>query len=275
MNLGEKFREIGGAAYEEYLGAELKAHWAEIVDGKISAQIKPVEVRRGVLLITLANSSFKDQLKYFKEEILETINGAIGYDLLQDVRIMIPVRESARLATEEPATLSAAEMTTIEEQVANVASAGLRWQIQMLLISRAKAQARQVQSGWHKCGRCENLCADDYCETCLIELKRQRDKMLFEIMLQNPELSVAEVRQLLIERMPEIKKECPPDTIESARVTLIQTLAGRIPAGEATNPLAKKLVAVKRRMRVEDLTPSIIARTLKELRFNMAHVQAQ
>ena len=93
---------------------------------------------------------------------------------------------------------------------------------------------------------------------------------LYKIFYDEPWLKPWEAQKILLERMPHMRRECQLDVVESARTSLIQKVAGNVRFGDEESPDVLKLVALKKRLPLEKLTPAIIRRALTDLRFNLA-----
>ena len=72
--LREKMRALGADTYQRFLASELAYHWRELVDKDISSKMTPVKIERGILFVAIESSAYKDQLKFWKEEIIDAIN---------------------------------------------------------------------------------------------------------------------------------------------------------------------------------------------------------
>ena len=92
---------------------------------------------------------------------------------------------------------------------------------------------------------------------------------LYRIFYDAPQLTTRDARKILLERMPQMRTECLPEAVESARTSLIQKVAAGIRYGDEDSPDVLKLVALAKRLTPDKLTPAIIRRTLLDLQFNL------
>ena len=277
--LHEKMRSHGATTYKKFLGNEVIHHWRELVDENISAKIKPVKIERGVLFVDVRSSALRDQLKFFKEEIIDAINKkfAQAEPLVKEIKIasvfqiadMPPDESKIKL---EDITLTEEEIAACAEQAQKVSNEKLRQTVLQTLLGHARAQKLRLAQGWHKCLKCESLCAAEeiLCEVCKIKERETMNNALFKIFYDAPQLKAWDAQKLLLEKMPHMQSECSLAAVESARVSLIQKVAGKVRLGDETSPDALKLVALEKRLPLDKLTPAIVKRALVDLQFNLA-----
>jgi len=287
--LREKMRSLGTQAYKQFLCNEVIHDWDKLVDESISAQVRPVEIERGVLYVEVQNSAFKDQLKFFAEEIIDAINEYYGQEkpLVKKIRIAkgfqiadMPTPKGTRnkeLGTSkkvalEDITLTAEEIARCESQAQKFSNEELRPTVLATLLSQARAQKFHLANGWHKCAECETLCPPEeiFCEVCKIKAREAMVEEFYRIFYDEPWLKTHEAQKILLERMPQMKRECSPDVVESARTSLIQKVAGRVRYGDEESEDVIKLVMLEKRLPPEKVTPAIIRRTLIDMQFNLA-----
>ena len=287
--LREKMRKLGTEAYTQFLCGEVIHDWDKLVDESISAQVRPVKIERGVLFVNVQNSAFKDQLKFFAEEIIGAINEYYGQEkpLVKSIQIAkgfqiadLPPEEGKRDKEQrtskkvafEDITLTATEIEQCKRQARKFANRELRPTILATLLSQARVQKFRLANGWHRCAECETLCPPEeiFCEVCKIKAHESMIEELYRIFYDEPWLKTHEAQKILIARMPKMLGECPPDTVESARTSLIQKIAGSIRYGDETSPDVLKLVMLEKRLPPEKITPAIIRRTLVDMQFSLA-----
>ena len=280
--LHEKMRSFGAATYKKFLGNELIYHWRELVDENISDKIKPVKVERGVLYVAVESSAYRDQLKFLEEELIDAINERFseGEPLVKEIRIAYGVQipddkptTPAQVETSpEDIILTDEEIKRCEERARRIRNEKLRKTVFETLISQAKVQKFRLLNGWHKCLKCDSLCAAEeiLCEVCKIKERETMVNTLFRIFYDAPQLKAWDAQKILLEKMPHMKGECSLDVIESARTSLIQKVAGNVRFGDEESPDVLKLVALEKRLPQDKLTPAIIRRTLIDLQFNLS-----
>jgi len=286
--LRDKMRSFGAGTYKKFLGNELIHDWDKLVDESIAAQVRPVTLEHGILFVHVKNSAFKDQLKFFAEEIIDALNEHFAEDepLVKEIRIAygfqvadlppekIPpaAQKKSPVVKPEDVTLTDEELARCNERAQKFSDEKLRETVLQTLISQAKAQKFRLINNWHKCKRCDALCAPEeiFCESCKIKVRDEMISELFKIFYDTPQIKPWDAQKILLERMPFMRRECSLDAVESARTSLIQKIAGRIRIGDETSPDVLKLVALARRLPLEQITPAIIQRTLVDLQFNLA-----
>lgn len=72
-------------AIKQYSAIDL---WADTVGKNISSNTEPVDVRHGVLMVRVSNSTWRQELMFRKEEILNKLNEKIGKKLIRDIRFI-------------------------------------------------------------------------------------------------------------------------------------------------------------------------------------------
>lgn len=284
--LHEKMRTLGAEKYKQFLCVEVIHNWTKIVDEDIAAKVKPVKIEHGVLFVNVSNSAFKDQLKFHAEEIIDAVNENFAQDepLVKEIRIAktFQVADMPH-AEQEPAqgvkplmieqiTLTDEEIEQCELRAAKISDDEMRQTVLDTLLSQARVQKFRLANGWHKCAVCEALCPPEetFCEVCRIKQREAMVNELFKIIYNAPWLNARDVQELLLKKMPQMRSECSFDVIESARVSLIQKVAGSIRFGDEESDEVLKLVMLEKRLPKDKLTPAIIRRTLLDLQFNLA-----
>ena len=281
----EQMRAAGADTYQRFLCQELIHNWRKLVDEDIAAQVTPVALEHGVLFVEVKNSALKDQLKFFAEEIIDAVNEHAETPLVKEIRPAKPFQIAAAQSAEEspPAqvekpevafdtiTLTAEEIKRCTEQAAGFANDELRQAVLNTLLSQARVQKFRLANGWHKCAACDTLCPPEeiFCGVCRIRARTTMVEELYRIFYDEPWLTTRDARKILLERMPQMRAECLPEAVESARTSLIQKVAAGIRFGDEDSPDVLKLVALEKRLPLEKITPAIIRRTLLDLQFNL------
>ena len=282
----EQMRAAGTDTYQRFLCQKLIHNWDKLVDESLAAQVRPVIIEHGVLFVDVKNSAFKDQLKFFAEEIIDALNENCDTPLVKEIRPAKPFQIAAAQSAEEikPAaqvakpevafdtiTLTAEEIEHCREQAANF-SDELRQTVLNTLLSQARAQKFRIANGWHKCADCNTLCPPEeiFCGVCRIKAREAMVEELYRIFYDEPWLATRDAQKILLERMPKMRADCSPEAIESARTSLIQKVAAGIRYGDEESPDVIKLVALAKRLPPDKITPAIIRRTLLDLQFNLS-----
>ena len=286
--LHEKMRSLGAANYKKFLCNELIQTWDKLIDADIAEKVRPVTIERDVLFVDVKNSAFKDQLKFFAEEIVDAINDAFKQEppLVKEVKIakgfqiaeMPPekISESAQVekpqVTLEQIILTDEEIQRCQARAEKFSDDSLRETVLQTLMSQVRIQKFRLANGWHKCRNCDKLCPPQeiFCEVCRIKERNLMIEELFRIFYDEPWLKALDAQKILLDRMPHMRDECQPDVIESARTSLIQKIAGGIRFGDEESPDVLKLVMLEKRLPPDKITPAIIRRTLMDLQFNLA-----
>lgn len=285
--LQEKMRSLGEENYKRFLCNGVLYHWDELVDENISAQVKPVTIEHGVLFVNVENSAFKDQLKFYAEEIIDAINENFAEEepLVKEIRLAtgyqianMPPEKKSPAQVEEPADklekiiLTDEEIKRCEEEAGKISNETLRSTVLETLLSQAKLNKYQLKNGWHKCAECETLCPpkEIFCEVCRIKAREAMVNELFKIFYDEPCLKTQDAQKLLLKKMPHMREECSLPAVESARTSLIQKIASHIRFGDEESPEVLKLVMLEKRLPPDKITPAIIKRTLYDMQFNLS-----
>ena len=62
--------------------------WDEVVGENIAENTSPEKVEHGTLLVTVENSSWRQELVFKKKEIIDKLNNKIGKKTIKDIRFI-------------------------------------------------------------------------------------------------------------------------------------------------------------------------------------------
>lgn len=88
-------RDIGSAINElvESLGIRHKLHeyeavlqWDSLVGEHVAKAASAVKIAKGILLVRVKNSTWRNELSLRKHEIIRTINTALNDDIVKDIK---------------------------------------------------------------------------------------------------------------------------------------------------------------------------------------------
>lgn len=83
-SLSEFLRSLGiEGRVHEY---EVMGRWAEIVGENIADASEPIRVSDGVLLVKVRSSSWRNELVYMKDEILDKIEKMVAKGVIRDIK---------------------------------------------------------------------------------------------------------------------------------------------------------------------------------------------
>lgn len=276
------------ATRKKILCSEIIYRWSSLVDETVAEKVVPVKIEHGVLFVDVKSAAFKDQLKFFAEEIIDAINAAFARDepLVRKIQIAKgfqiadksaekksrPASPKVSKVTLNQITLTDEERRRCEAAAEKISDENLRRTALQSLTAQARIQKFRAANGWHKCMRCATLCPPEeiFCEVCRVRAREEMVAELFKIFYDAPWLTTSAAQKILLERMPLMQSECSPDAVESARTSLIQRVAGNVRFGDEESPAVLKLVMLEKRLPPDKLTPAIIHRTLIDLQFNLA-----
>lgn len=287
--LREQMHSFGTETYKKFLCSQVIHNWSKLVDSSIAAHVRPVTIEHDVLYVDAENSAFKDQLKFFAEEIIDAINDNFASEglLIKEIRIARgfqvvnkppkiiskPAPQPSKVELDQ-ITLNDEELRRCEEQSRKVSNDVLRQTVLKTLLTQARLKKFRLSNGWHKCAKCDKLCPPQemFCEVCTIKERELMIEELFKIFYDAPYLKTWEAQKILLERMPHMRRECLLEAVESARTSLIQRIASRIRYGDEDSPDVLKLVMLSKRLPADKLTPAVIKRALLDLKFNLAEL---
>jgi len=61
-------------------------YWDNVVGKEISAQTEPFKVLKGSLFVKVKDSVWRNELQFFKNEILDKLNRKIGKQIIRDIK---------------------------------------------------------------------------------------------------------------------------------------------------------------------------------------------
>jgi len=63
--------------------------WDDVVDSKIQKHTRALKLQRGALYVIVDNAIWAQELNFFKQEIMEKINGKAGRKIVKDIRFKV------------------------------------------------------------------------------------------------------------------------------------------------------------------------------------------
>jgi len=75
LNMGHKLKLSG-----------IFNHWEEMVGTQISKKSRPKRLREGILYVSVANSTWANELDLMSGHLIEKINSYLGYNLVKGIR---------------------------------------------------------------------------------------------------------------------------------------------------------------------------------------------
>ena len=169
--------------------------------------------------------------------------------------------------------LSDAEIAEREKNVAEIKNPKLKKIALESFIAQKKVRKIKIANGWHKCKCCDTLCSPGkiVCENCRIKERNKMREAIRHSFSKNPTANFFEVLNEVKKIFPHIAEEISVEIVRSERTALITALAAKVSVGDTKSDAAKFLTQLYRQLPKEKLTDAVIARALKELRFNLAN----
>jgi len=69
--------------FEQYLAL---AYWDKAVGKEISRHTEPFRVQDGIIYVRVDSDAWRNELQYFKSEILEKLNTCLGKPVIQEIK---------------------------------------------------------------------------------------------------------------------------------------------------------------------------------------------
>ena len=267
--------------YIAYLRQSIFYNWAKIVGENVAKKIKPLRIRFKTLSVYGVDASYNNQLYFYKSIFIKNINDFAGQELINDIKFGSPNErptEDDEIYQPPPdkkthdlknVRLTDAEIREIEEDCKQVQDEDLRNTIIKTSINRAKLEKYHRQKDWHECKKCAALCppAQTFCYSCEMHERAELRRQIRKIFRDAPWITYAEVFNEIKRTMPDMLRECIPETVESERTSLIQEIAGSL---DHKNEMEVKLLTMLyKRIPVEQLNDKVISKALYALRYNL------
>lgn len=67
---------------------EVILKWVELVGEGIARVATPASMKKGLLKVKVENPSWKNELQYLKEEIMNRINARLGGEIVKEIRLL-------------------------------------------------------------------------------------------------------------------------------------------------------------------------------------------
>lgn len=126
--------------------------WEEAVGAEVARRAYPLELRRGRLTLAVASSPWMQQLSLLRERLREAVNGALGGEIVREVRFRLSAPEPPpppRTAAPPPPWLALPlepeTLAAIDAEVSAVADSDLRAALHKVRV-RAEQARRFLQN---------------------------------------------------------------------------------------------------------------------------------
>lgn len=84
--LGELVQGLGiDKKLQEY---EAVVRWEAVVGDRIAAMTSATKIQQGVLLVRVKTSTWRNELTMRKKEIIDRLNGALGAQIVKDIKFL-------------------------------------------------------------------------------------------------------------------------------------------------------------------------------------------
>lgn len=64
------------------------AYWDKVVGKEIADRTEPFSISKGVLFVKVADTAWRNELQYFKNEIIQKLNKKIGKKIVTDIKFL-------------------------------------------------------------------------------------------------------------------------------------------------------------------------------------------
>ncbi len=80
-------RKVGNRSV--YTSYKIKSIWRNVVGERLESFVKPISLRGKVLYLEVESSVWAQELSFTKKRIIESLNRALGEDLVEDLRFKV------------------------------------------------------------------------------------------------------------------------------------------------------------------------------------------
>lgn len=150
--------------------ARVMALWPEIVGPATASKSRALYVNRGTLTVAVNSSSWHNQLKLMRDQILIGIEQRVGPGVIRDIRFKnglvdgdplpmpgMPFKAIGRPKSDLEISLPETELASIRRQVEQIPDPKLASTIEKTLLAQARRRHRLRSAGWAPCRRCAVL----------------------------------------------------------------------------------------------------------------------
>ena len=183
---------------------EIFLRWNEIAGAHLAQKVVPLEVKGSVLIVGASNSSWAQEVTFFKQRILSRIKQEVSAKPIRDVRVVVVDSHTfsnaerhidAGDATEEeseiPSFLSPSTQSTEDEDLES----------RLLRLQEADQQMKdwRRRQGWPKCSTCEErvspelVTPEGLCPICQRQSRRDQVRHVQQLLEEMPWISAEEL----------------------------------------------------------------------------------
>ncbi|BEU86541.1 hypothetical protein TAMA11512_00050 [Selenomonas sp. TAMA-11512] len=252
--------------------------WERIVGRDIAKNVHPVAIRGTELLLSSKYGTWRTQITYMQDMILQSVNRMAGRELVKSVRFArerkdrgtaydacrrTEERKLAEQGFRRKVKVLEQDKAAARERVACVEDKDLRLQLSGLLAKEKSEQRRKASAG-KTCEDCGIYVeeGDHLCTACMRKRKERKREELTRYLMDIPWATLADIRKEL---------DVTGDEVAGARARLVQQLARRVKDGDATSVDAKILVMLYRMVTPDQLTEELMEKSLRRLRYELAN----
>lgn len=270
-------RALGAKIEAKYQEMYVLCAWERIVGKDIAKYVHPIAIHGTELLLTSMYGTWRTQLTYMQDMIIQNINRIVGNTRVKSIRfthkrsdrssVYDAYQETANShkthisAKKEPQILEM-DKAAAREKVACIEDKELRQRLSRLL-AKEESVRREKSTHGERCACCGIYIdtGERLCTTCERAQREKNREKLRSYLLDIPWATLAQIREEI---------DVTGDEVARTRAQLVQQLARRVKDGDTTSVDAKILVMLYRMVRPEHLTDDLVASSLKRLRYELA-----
>ena len=64
------------------------AIWGEVVGGRVSKNTEPLSVEHGVITVSVSNSTWRQELLFKHQDIIQELNNRLGKNTIKEIRFI-------------------------------------------------------------------------------------------------------------------------------------------------------------------------------------------
>lgn len=276
--LPKGIRALGPKIEAKYREMYVLCAWEKIVGKEIAKHVRPIAIRGTELLLTSMYGTWRTQLTYMQDMILQNVNRLAGGSLVKSIRFTYKredrttvydmYRETADEEAKDARARQKAEVLEMDkaaarEAVACIEDKELRQRLARLMAKEESVRRERREHG-ERCARCGVYidAGETLCTACDRARREKNREALRRYLLDIPWATLAQIREEI---------DVTGDEVARARAFLVQQLARRVRDGDTASVDAKILVMLYRMVPPEKLTDELIKSSLKRLRYELAH----
>ncbi len=226
------FKNLGMT--NKYHEAVILFHWAEIVGKEVYLHSRPNAVERGILILSVSNSSWSHHLMMLKQQIIDKINGYFEKTIIKDIRFVAGYYRSetnennaeSKVESDKAINLNNIKLNendnnTVNELTGIIHDPKLKMVAFRIVKKYIASHKHKISKNYRECKICKRLCLpeEDYCSMCQVQQKILTKQKIRQILREVPWISYQECNKYIA---------CTPYVFDEAKYELLASLESEI-----------------------------------------------